>query len=197
MKLEGTVQMDGKYAGGHIKPENKAEDRIDRRLKQHQNMKRLCVLALREKNDSGFERTFTRIVREEQGDAAWSALKHHVDRSATVVTDEHTSYADLTGLNDHKQVNHSEAYRTKDGTNTNHVESFFSRIQRGICRHPSPLFAEVLRLVCCRTRLARGQQAYEQWQIHGHCTGHGDVGPHIAELLWLLAAKQPPRSGVR
>jgi hypothetical protein len=27
-------------------------------------------------------------------------------------------------------VNHSEAYQTEDGTNTNHVESFFSRIQR-------------------------------------------------------------------
>ncbi len=130
MKLEGMVQMDGKYAGGHIKPENRADDRIDRRLKRHQNMKRLCVLALREKNGSGLERTFTRILREEQGDAAWSVLKHHVDRSATVVTDEHTSYADLAGLNEHKQVNHSEAYRAKDGTNTNHVESFFSRIQR-------------------------------------------------------------------
>ena len=70
MTLEGEVQMDGKYAGGHIKPENKAEDRIDRRLKKYQNMKRLCVIALREKNGSGFERTFTRIVREEKGDAA-------------------------------------------------------------------------------------------------------------------------------
>ena len=29
MKLDGQVQMDGKYAGGHIKPENKAEERID------------------------------------------------------------------------------------------------------------------------------------------------------------------------
>ena len=66
MKLDGEVQMDGKYAGGHIKQKNKAEDRIDRRLKKYQNMKRLCVLALREKNGSGFDRTFTRIVREEQ-----------------------------------------------------------------------------------------------------------------------------------
>ncbi|RWM31870.1 MAG: transposase [Mesorhizobium sp.] len=99
MKLEGQVQMDGKYAGGHIKPENKAAERIDRRLKKCQNMKRLCVLALREKNGSGFDRTFTRIVREEQGEAAWATVRDHVSRYATVVTDEHPSYADLAGLN--------------------------------------------------------------------------------------------------
>jgi hypothetical protein len=29
-----------------------------------------------------------------------------------------------------KRVNHSKEYETKDGVNTNHVESFFSRIQR-------------------------------------------------------------------
>ena len=28
-------------------------------------------------------------------------------------------------------MNHSQAYQTENGTNTNHVESFFSRIQRG------------------------------------------------------------------
>jgi hypothetical protein len=27
-------------------------------------------------------------------------------------------------------VNHSKAYQTEDGTNTNQVESFFSRVQR-------------------------------------------------------------------
>jgi hypothetical protein len=70
MELYGEVQIDGKYAGGHTKQKSKAEDRIDRRLKAHQNMKRMCVLALREKNGSGFERTFPRIVREKQGGKA-------------------------------------------------------------------------------------------------------------------------------
>lgn len=130
MKLEGEVQMDGKYAGGHVKQKNKAEDRVDRRLKEFQNMKRMCVLALREKNGSGFERTFTRIVREEQGNAAWATVRDHVSRDATVITDEHTSYADIIGLNEHRQVNHSEMYQTDDGTDTNYIESFFSRIQR-------------------------------------------------------------------
>ncbi len=47
MKLWGSVQIDGKYIGGHIKPENKKEDRIDRRLKENQNGKRMCVLSYR------------------------------------------------------------------------------------------------------------------------------------------------------
>src|SRR5439155_21119227 len=95
MKLDGQVQMDGKYAGGHINAENKAEERIDRRLKKYRNTKRLCVLALCEKNGSGFERTFTSIVREEQGEATWTTVRDHVSRDATVVTGEHPSYADL------------------------------------------------------------------------------------------------------
>jgi hypothetical protein len=57
MVLDGEVEIDGKYAGGHIRPENKAEDRIDRRLKKYQNMKRLCALAIRQRGLGG--QTFT------------------------------------------------------------------------------------------------------------------------------------------
>nr|WP_294646471.1 IS1595 family transposase [uncultured Aureimonas sp.] len=130
MVLGGEVQMDGKYTGGHVKKENRAEDRVDRRLKRYQNMKRICVLALREKNGRGRERTFTRVVQEENGKAAFATVTHHVDRKAVVVTDEHPSYADIVAKNEHRQVSHSEAYSAEDGVNTNHVESFFSRVQR-------------------------------------------------------------------
>lgn len=53
-----------------------------------------------------------------------------MSREATVFADEHGSYNDLAGLNALKRVNHSKAYQTDDGTNTNQVESFFSRVQR-------------------------------------------------------------------
>ncbi|WP_131803300.1 IS1595 family transposase [Mesorhizobium sp. LCM 4576] len=128
MVLEGEVEIDGKYAGGHIRPENRAEDRVDRRLKKFQNMKRLCALALRERGLGG--RTFTRVIRDEDGDAAWAAVRDHVSRDATVIADEHGSYNDLAGLNKLKRVNHSKGYQTENGTNTNQVESFFSRVQR-------------------------------------------------------------------
>lgn len=35
--LAGEVHMDGAYVSGHIRPKNKKEDRIDRRLAIHQN----------------------------------------------------------------------------------------------------------------------------------------------------------------
>ncbi|WP_284284336.1 IS1595 family transposase [Mesorhizobium amorphae] len=128
MVLEGEVEIDGKYACGHIRPENKVEDRTDRRLKKFQNMKRLCALALRERGLGG--QTFTRVIRDEDGDAASAAVGDHVSRDAAVIGDEHGSDNDLAGLNKLNRVNHSKAYQTEDGTNTNQVESFFSRVQR-------------------------------------------------------------------
>lgn len=53
MALDGEVEIDGKYAGGHLRPQNKAEDRIDRHLKKYQNMKRLCALAIRVRDQGG------------------------------------------------------------------------------------------------------------------------------------------------
>jgi hypothetical protein len=38
-----------------------------------------------------------------------------------VIADEHASYNDLVGLNKIKRVNHSKAYQTEDGTDTNQV----------------------------------------------------------------------------
>jgi hypothetical protein len=89
MMFEDEVEIDGKYAGGH--PENRAGDRIDRRLNRHRNMKRQCGLG---------GQTFTRIIRNVDGDAAWEAVKDHVSRQATVFADEHSSYNDLAGLNE-------------------------------------------------------------------------------------------------
>ncbi len=98
MVLDGEVEIDGKYAGGHIRPENNAEDRIDRRLRKYQNMKRLCALAIRQRGLEG--QTFTRIIRDEDSNAAWAAVRDHLSREATVFADEHGSYNDLAGLNE-------------------------------------------------------------------------------------------------
>lgn len=127
MKLWGSVQIDGKYVGGHIKPENRKEDRIDRRLKENQNGKRLCVLSLREHNKDAPNRTLTRVVRDENARDAWAAVRDHVEPRSMLAADEHGSYADLAGLAVLQRVNHSLAYQTEDGTNTNAIEGFFAR----------------------------------------------------------------------
>jgi hypothetical protein len=54
----------------------------------------------------------------------------HVSQDAKVYADEHGSYSDLIDLNRMARVNHSKAYSSQDYTNTNPIESFFSRIQR-------------------------------------------------------------------
>jgi hypothetical protein len=128
MVLKGEVEIDGKYAGGHIRSENKAEDRIDRppqEVPEHEAAVRVGDQGARPRRPH-----LTRIIRDEDGDAARAAVRDHVSRKATVIADEHASYNDLAGLNKLKRVNHSKAYQAEDGTNTNQVESFFSRVQR-------------------------------------------------------------------
>ena len=46
--LAGAVQMDGCYTGGSLKPANRAEARVDRRLAEHRNPDRRCILVMRE-----------------------------------------------------------------------------------------------------------------------------------------------------
>lgn len=130
MKLWGSVQIDGKYIGGHIKPENKKEDRIDRRRKENQNGKRMCVLSIREHNLDAPNRTITRVVSDENPKAAWAAVRDHVQLKAVLTADEHGSYDDLAGLAILQRVNHSKAYQTEDGVDTNRIESFFARAER-------------------------------------------------------------------
>jgi hypothetical protein len=130
MKLWGSVQIDGKYIGGHIKPENKKEERIDRRRKENQNGKRMCVLSIREHNPDAPNRTITRVVPDENPKAAWAAVRDNVQPGAVLTADEHGSYDDLVGLAILKRVNHSKAYQTEDGTDTNRIESFFARAER-------------------------------------------------------------------
>ncbi|BDA85463.1 hypothetical protein Sa4125_30050 [Aureimonas sp. SA4125] len=128
MRIDSEVEIDGKYIGGHVRKKNKAEDRVDRRLKENRSPDRLCALAIRGRAPGS--PTFTRVIQNEDGEAAWAAVRDHVSRDVTVYADEHSSYDDLLGLNRMKRVNHSEAYATKEGYNTNLVESFFSRLER-------------------------------------------------------------------
>jgi hypothetical protein len=43
------AEIDGAYFGGHVRPENRAADRIDRRLVENQSGKRQVVVAIRER----------------------------------------------------------------------------------------------------------------------------------------------------
>lgn len=56
-KASGTVEVDGAYFGGHVRPANFKEDRVDRRFAQHQTGKRRVVVVMRERPSGPSMRT--------------------------------------------------------------------------------------------------------------------------------------------
>ena len=135
--LAGAVQIDGAYVGGSVRPTNRAEERVDRRLAEHQDPERRCVVALREtfpKDDPqgrfGAKRTLTAIVKREcQADIGVLA-KRFIAPGTTISADESDAYDLLHGSYPMRRVNHQKAYRADDGTTNNQAESYFSRLRR-------------------------------------------------------------------
>ena len=121
--LDGEVEIDGAYFGGHIRPANFKEDRVDRRLAEHQTGARRVVVALRQRK--GRTLTFVRPT-EAHGVEIASEV---VSRLAVVYADEASHWDRLHEGWTVGRINHSEAY-SQDGANTNAVESFFSRLRR-------------------------------------------------------------------
>ena len=134
--LDGHVEVDGAYFGGHIRPENRKEDRVDRRLKQHQTGKRRVVVAFRER----YGRTLPLVTMSEAEGVELAMV--HVDRMATISADEAPHWDLLHSGWPVERVNHSLVY-SDNGKHTNMVESFFSRLRRmvqGQHHHVSPKY---------------------------------------------------------
>lgn len=134
--LQGHVEIDGAYFGGHIRPENAKADRKDRRLKAHQNGKRRVVIAMRERDG----RTLP-VVAMSEGEGV-ALANENVCRMATMSADE-ASHWDILHMGwSVDRVNHSECY-SDHGKHTNMVESYFSRLRRmvtGQHHHVSPQY---------------------------------------------------------
>lgn len=134
--LDGHVEIDGAYFGGHIRPHNVAAKRVDRRLKKHQTGNRRVVVALRER----LGRTLPFVTMSE-ADGVQLAIEN-VDRMAIMSADEATHWDALHAGWEVDRVNHSETY-SDHGKHTNMVESFFSRLRRmvtGQHHHVSPKY---------------------------------------------------------
>lgn len=134
--LDGEVEVDGAYFGGHIRPANKAEDRVDRRLAEHQTGKRRVVVAFRQRKG----RTLPFVVHSE-AEGVEIAMRH-VSRMAVMHADEASHWDRLHEGWQVGRVNHSEAYATPESC-TNQVESYFSRLRRMVAgqhHHVSPRY---------------------------------------------------------
>ena len=121
--LDGHVEIDGAYFGGHIRPENAKADRKDRRLKEHQTGKRRVVVVMREREG----RTLPTVTMNE-GEGVALAMEN-ISRTATMSADEASHWDALHAGWNVDRVNHSEIY-SDHGKHTNMAESYFSRLRR-------------------------------------------------------------------
>lgn len=121
--LNGTVEVDGAYFGGHIRPENLKADRKDRRLAENQTGKRRVVVVARQRGG----RTLT-TVHHHEADGV-EAIAKVVAKGSTVHADEASHWDALHGMYPTRRINHSEAY-SLNGDCTNQAESYFSRLRR-------------------------------------------------------------------
>lgn len=123
MKLAGEIEIDGAYFGGHVRPANKVEDRVDRRLSENQTGKRRVVIAARARKG----RTLTFVTDSEAKGVAF--LNSVADPHASIHADEASHWDVLHAHYPTSRINHSEAY-CDNGACTNAAESYFSRLRR-------------------------------------------------------------------
>ncbi|CAN5261673.1 IS1595 family transposase [soil metagenome] len=123
IKLEGEIEIDGAYFGGHIRPANLAEDRVDRRLAENQTGKRRVVIAARARKG----RTLTFVGHSEAEGVRF--LGSVASPWASIHADEATHWDVLHKHWPTSRINHSEAY-CAGGACTNAAESYFSRLRR-------------------------------------------------------------------
>lgn len=133
--LHGVVEADGGYVNYYTRPENRKEDRTDRR--KAQNPRKECVLVLRQRADAGENpaacgavRTVTRVIRQENAVDVTRIVRACVVKGSEVVADESPAYDRLAAWYVVTRINHSEAYSGPKGENTNQAESYFSRLRR-------------------------------------------------------------------
>ena len=131
LTLSGTVEIDGAYFGGYIRPRNQKENRRDRRLAENQSGKRKVVVVMRERNG----RTLPFVFKSEA--ASISMVAKRVTVGTVVHADESSAWDALHARYETKRINHSISYSDGNAC-TNQAESFFSRLRRaeiGIHHH--------------------------------------------------------------
>ncbi|MFZ3182511.1 MAG: IS1595 family transposase [Methylocystis silviterrae] len=128
LQLAGEVEVDGCYIGGHVRPANYKENRVDRRKAENQTGKRRVVVVMRERNG----RTLPFVFKTE-GESV-ETIAERVAPDAIVHADEAAHWDKLHAIFLTKRINHQQAYSDGEAC-TNAAESFFSRIRRAEAGH--------------------------------------------------------------
>jgi len=156
-----TAEIDGAYFGGHIRPENLAIDRIDRRLAENQSGQRQVVVAMRERGG----RTLAQVFAAES--EALSTIRQRIARGTTVHADESPAWNTLHASFVMRRINHQDGYSI-EGACTNGAESYFSRLRRGELGHhhhiSGPYLVRYAQEAAWREdlrRVSNGEQVYD------------------------------------
>jgi len=126
------VEIDGAYFGGHVRPENRAVDRIDRRLAGNKSAKRRVVVAMRERGG----RTLPQVFAAEE--TALASVGQRIAKGTVVHADESPAWNPLHARFAMQRINHQHGYSLA-GACTNGAESYFSRLRRAELGHHHPI----------------------------------------------------------
>jgi transposase-like protein len=126
--LKGTVEADETYVGGRPRVPNRQRG-TNPRGRPRAGGKKTAVAALVERDG----RVIAKPVERVDGKTLRKFVGDHVDRSATLMTDEWGSYTKVgREFAAHEVVNHSKREYARGDTHTNTVEGFFALLKRGI-----------------------------------------------------------------
>jgi len=134
--LAGEIHMDGAYVNGHVRPANKKEDRVDRRLVVNQRPNKRCVFVMRQKINvigdtiRGANKTISFVIKAENQADVNKLAAAFVEKGSVICADESTAYDGLHAKFDTRRVNHTIEYRSDAGVTNNMAESYFSRFRR-------------------------------------------------------------------
>jgi transposase-like protein len=164
-----TAEIDGAYFGGHVRPENLAADRIDRRLAEHQSRERQVVVAMRERGG----RTLAQVFPAEADSVA--AIRLRIAKGTVIHADESPAWNVLHAGFAMKRINHQDGYSI-DGACTNGAESYFSRLRCGELGHhhhiAGPYLVRYAQEAAWREdlrRVSNGDQLYSVVGLAMHC----------------------------
>jgi len=115
----------------YVKPENRKEDRIDRRKTEYQSGKKRAILTIRKRGLHGSEKTLTFMIKSENQFDINQIANRFVSKQSTIHADENIAYDLLHAKYTMKRVNHRvEYFNLNTKACTNQAESFFSRMKR-------------------------------------------------------------------
>ena len=127
-KMTGTVEVDETLVGGKARFQHKGKTQ-----KERGGLGKAVVMGLveRGKGKGTVSKARAHVVPDQKGKTLRPHVHAHVEKGATVYTDELASYAPLAQDFVYEAINHSETY-VRGNCHTNNAENFWCLLKRAI-----------------------------------------------------------------